>query len=123
MISATAKSPTITGIRILREAAIGVELDALAHGAADQLVDRLSRRLAADIPQRDVDARERRGLDRPAAPERVTVHALPAPFAVARIGADDQLLQVLHRPRQRVGLGRQGAFAQPTRPSSVSTRP
>ena len=45
---------------------VGVERDLVAHGAAQQFIDRQAEHLAANVPQRDVDgadafARPRRG--------------------------------------------------------------
>jgi len=101
--------PELDGVG--READVGVKPDPLPHRTAQQLIHGLIRNLAADVPQRHVHARERGSLDRPAAPVSVAVHPLPEIFRVERARAKDELFQVLDRPLDAVGLGRQRALA------------
>src|SRR3546814_2331988 len=83
-------APKLRGI--LRQPDIGIKLDAVSNSAAGQPIDRLAGAFSANVPEGDVDARQRRGLNRATPPERMAVHALPAPLRIARIGANDQLL-------------------------------
>ena len=50
--------------------------------------------LAANIPQGHIDAGERTGLDRAAAPIGMAVHALPDPLDPFGIGTQDELLEI-----------------------------
>ncbi len=78
-----------------------VGLDAVAPLAAQQLDHRLALGLALDVPQRDVDAAD--GVDRRAAPAEVVgrvVHAVPQPFDVAGVLAEQHRAQA---PRLGVG--------------------
>ena len=60
----------------------------VAHQAAEQLVDRDVERLALDVPQRDVDGRERRPGDTVMREEEPADHALPEVLDPHRVFAD-----------------------------------
>ena len=87
---------------------IGVGRQALAHAAAEQLVDGPVQRLADDVPHGDLDRADRAVQDRPAARELVAEHGLP---------------QALDRER-RAGRSRgaRPAGGSPPRPPSPAIR-
>ncbi len=98
----------------LAAAEVAVEPDVVAHRAAPQLVAGHAVHLAEDVPQRDVDAADRRAADDPAAvPEVLAEHHLPEVLDPRRILADDQVGEILDRPhdRPRVPLERRLAPA------------
>src|SRR5262249_46635067 len=72
---------------------------------------RLAPGFSADVPQRHVDARHGRRLDRPAPPIPVAVHPLPEEFAVERILAEDEFLEISDRADDATGFARQRALA------------
>ena len=84
-----------------------VDADAVARGAAQQFVHRHPERLALDVPQRLIDARQRAGEDRAAAVERVAVNRLPVMHHATGILTDQVRLDFLHRlgTRQRAPFG------------------
>ena len=93
---------------------VGVEQDVVAHLAAEQLVDRLAQHLAADVPQRDVDAADHvgRGAARAGVGERAE-RLVPEPLDLRRVLADQQLVELADDARDSaVGdPGRRGDLA------------
>src|ERR1043165_1583645 len=71
---------------------VTVDADAIADLAAEQVPHRRAKRLALDVPQRQVDAGDRAGAD--GARHSVThdrrIHLLPEPLEVSRVFADQQ---------------------------------
>ena len=101
-----------------------VGADALVADGAEQLADRLARRLALEVPERDVEAADR--VDRDAAPADVVdaaVHLVPEPLDVVRVLAEQELAQAV-RDRVRArgvdergdGLGRRVDLADAGEP-------
>ena len=81
--------------------AVGVDADPVADLAAKKRVDRLSGRLADDVPARDLDRGDGGHVDLPAVGVHVTDHPLEEPLDVVRIEADVGLLELLDRGRDR----------------------
>ena len=81
------------------------------RGAAQQPVHRHPQRLAADVPQRLVDGRNRRAHHRSGAIEAVYVHRLPDVLHLHRVGADDEVAEVLDAGHVGAGLAFQRALA------------
>jgi hypothetical protein len=73
-----------------------VDLDAVAHLAAEQLVDRHAERLALDVPERLVDAGDRTHQDRAASVEIAAVHRLPEVVDARRVLPDQLAGELLH---------------------------
>ena len=72
-----------------------VEQDVVAHPPAEQLIDRHAQHLAADVPQRDVDAAD--AMARGAAASHVgeaAEHLVPDLLDVGRIVADQQVVEL-----------------------------
>ena len=93
---------------------VGVERDLVAHRAAQQLVDRLAERLAADVPQRDVDgAHAFHGGAAAAHVGEAAEQLVPEPLDVRRILAGDDRADLLQHRAQRAvrDLGRRGDLA------------
>jgi hypothetical protein len=95
--------------RVVAVAAVGVEPDPVAELPAEQPVDRLARRLPGEVPQRQLDPRERdhehprlRAGEDLAAPQ-----LLPAPLHVARVLPEQQRREELDHPDDaaRAGVG------------------
>ena len=105
--------------RISRKAQVGIKANALAHCPAKEFIERQPGGFAPNIPQRHINAGERRRLDRPTAPVAMAIHTLPTPFGVQRVSAEDQLFQVFDRSLDAVRFGWQGAFAPPNQPRLV----
>ena len=87
-----------------------------AHAAriqrtAQQMVHRHPERLAANIPQRLVDGRNRRPHHRSRAIEAVHVHRLPGVLHLHRIAADDEIAEVFDAGHDRAGFAFQRALA------------
>ncbi len=74
----------------------GIDLDLVAHLAAEQRMDRLSQRLALDVPQRLVDAGNRAHVDGAAAIEAGAVHDVPVVLDQEGILADQIVFQLMH---------------------------
>ena len=77
--------------RLIGHQGAGIGLHLVAPGAAEQRMDGLARRLAGDVPERDLDAAD--GMDRrppPAVIERALVHLLPEPADLQRVLPDQQ---------------------------------
>ena len=62
---------------------------AFARAPAQQLIQRLIRHLAEDVPQRDVDRRDRRHGHRTAAPICPAIEELPDVLDAPRVAADE----------------------------------
>ena len=94
---------------------VRVEQDVVAHLAAEQLVDRLAQHLAANVPQRDVDAADHVG--RRAARTGVGERAerlVPKPLDLRRVLADQQLVELADDARDgAVGDLRRGRDLAP----------
>src|SRR5262245_29827291 len=75
--------------------------DLIAYAAAQQVVDRDAQRLAFDIPQRDIDRRDRRHQDALGREEAPAGEPLPDMLDPRRILADQQWLEVLDRADHR----------------------
>src|SRR4029079_4982271 len=77
---------------------MAVHQHAFARAATEQLVTRLVRHLAEDVPQRDVDRRDRGHRHRAATPVRAAIEKLPGVLDATAIAADevrhDVVLQV-----------------------------
>ena len=58
------------------------------HAPAEQVVDRLPQRLAADVPEREFDRRDGAVEDRAAARVLVAIHRLDQPLDIERRGAE-----------------------------------
>ena len=78
----------------LEAGAAGVEVTvgAVAHLAAEQLVERQAGALTLDVPQRDVDAAHRIEQDRAVAPVRAHVARLPDVLDLVDVAADQERL-------------------------------
>src|SRR5581483_10111109 len=72
----------------LRSAGMGIDTDAVARRAAEQLIDWNTEGFSLDIPERLVDAAERAGQDRSAAVKRMPVDRLPMMRDPARVLAN-----------------------------------
>ena len=68
--------------------AVGVGGNFGAHRAAEQIEDRLSQRLAADVPEGELDRRNSAVEDRPAARILVAIHRLDEALDLERRGAE-----------------------------------
>src|SRR5215469_13391791 len=83
----------------------------VARLAAEQLVDRHTKRLALEVPQRGVDAADCAQQNWSTAPESAPVHVLPDVFDRERVTADDELLQMLVCAEDAMIATAQTAFA------------
>ena len=79
--------------------------------AAQQLVDRHSERLAANIPQRLIDARYRGSHHRTGAIEGVNVHRLPDVLDLHRIRADQKVAEIVDAGHDGAGFAFERALA------------
>ena len=70
----------------------------LAAGAAEKLVDRNAEPFPEDVPQRDVDRRERGGGDLAPFEVGAAIHRLPEVLDAARILADQKAAEMLQHP-------------------------
>jgi hypothetical protein len=80
-----------------RGAGVGIDSDALAGRAAEQLIDRHTEQLSLDIPERLIDTAQRRGQDRATTIEGVAIDRLPVMGDIARILADQIGLHLADR--------------------------
>ena len=80
----------VFGFDEIAPARMGVGQRALARLAAEQRVDRQSGAFAFDVPERDVDTRQRGHQDRPAAPVRAPKQHLPDVFDAVGVAPDQQ---------------------------------
>ena len=71
----------------------------------------MPRIFAANVPQRLVDAGDRRADHRTGAVEAVDVHRLPVMLDLHRILADEELAEILDAGDHRAGLAFERAFA------------
>ena len=94
-------------------AGMGVDANLVPRRAAEQLIHRHAEPFALDVPQRLVDAAQRRGQDRPAAVERVPVNRLPVVHHGARILAHQVWLNFLDRRGASQGAAFGDRLAQP----------
>src|SRR5699024_9335315 len=69
---------------------VGVAEQTGAGGAAEQLVQRLTRLLRGDVPQRHVDRGDRAHRHRAAAPVRAAVEVLPGRLDLGLVAADQR---------------------------------
>jgi len=82
--------------------AVGVDPDAVAAGAAEQIVDRLATRLADDVPERLLDAGERRiELERAAPDREVLIGHLGDVLDLERIAPDNVAADLLDQGQDR----------------------
>ena len=81
--------------------AIGVAEDAVAHPAAEKLMDRRAERLAEDVPAGDLDRGDHGAVDVAAVERDAVEHALGKRADAQRILADDEMLELAD-----AGLGR-----------------
>ena len=86
------------------EAEMGVGAQMVAHLAAEQAPHRHAERLAENVPQRDLDAADRRHAFDAEAPEAVPRHDLVALLDVAGILPDQQRLEIFERADDGAGL-------------------
>ena len=70
----------------------------LTAGAAEKLVDRHAEPFAEDVPERDVDRRERGGGDLAALEVGAAIHRLPEVLDAARVFADEEAAEMLQHP-------------------------
>ncbi len=84
---------------------------AVIERPAQQFVNGFAEDLAADVPQRHVDTRDRRTQHRAGAVEAVHVHGLPEVLHSHRILPDDGVAEVLDGLHRRPGLALQGGLA------------
>ncbi len=93
--------------------AVGVDADLVAELAAHQFVDRHAQRLALEIPERDLDAGQRRDqrAARAAVEDMRPAHLLKDGVDGKRVAADELLFQVADDGNRL--LAAVDAFAQP----------
>ena len=90
--------------------AIGADL--IAHRPAPQLAARHAQRLAENIPQGQVDARDRRRADDAVTvPKVLAIHHLPEVLDPRRVLADEELRQIFDGADDRTGVPFQRRFA------------
>src|SRR5687768_11325589 len=76
----------------------GKALHPLTAGAAQELVDRHAEPFPEDVPQRDIDRRERGGSDLATLEVRAAIHRLPEVLDAARVFADEEAAEMLQHP-------------------------
>ena len=97
--------------RFVAVAAVGVEPNAIAELAAEHTVERLARGLGGEIPEGDLDAAQRDQEDARlrAREDVIAAELFPAMFDIARILADELLLELRDEADDRccagVGIG------------------
>src|SRR3954447_2822465 len=82
--------------RVFHALGLAVALDAVARGAAEEVIDGDSQGLALDVPHGDVDRAERGGEHDVAAVERVSIDRLPVVCRTACVLADEVGLDLLN---------------------------
>ncbi|NJN84302.1 MAG: hypothetical protein HC802_19840, partial [Caldilineaceae bacterium] len=95
---------------------VGVDLDAVAQRTAQQLVDGHAQRLAGQIPECLVDARDRAGQDWAAAVKRVFVVCLPVVDDAGRVLADEIVGHFVDGRGHRACAALHHGFAQADQP-------
>ena len=80
--------------------AVGVAEHAVAHPAAEELVDRHAERLAEDVPAGDLDRGDDGAVDMAAVERDAVEHALGERGDPPRVLADREVLELVH-----AGLG------------------
>ena len=90
-------------------------------GPAEQLVDRHPEDLAANVPQRLVDAGDRRADHRTGAIEAVDVHRLPVMLHLHRVLADQELAEIFDAGDHGGGLAFERSLAPADEPLLVSS--
>ena len=93
------------------DAPVGVDAQPVAHVAAQQRVDGHAIVLARDVPERLVDARERRHQHVAAAEKGGAVDVLPVVLDAQRVLADQVLGELLHGSPGALGLALQRGLA------------
>src|SRR5205823_7827008 len=107
---ATVDDPPCGGVELLGRSLYGVppvrvRLDPVAHGAAEEPVDRLVERLACDVPAGRLDAGDARHRDLPGARVVVAHHPADEIFDLERVGSEHMVGRGLGEiPEQRVGV-------------------
>ena len=91
--------------------AIGVAEHAVAHPAAEQLVDRHAEALAEDVPAGDLDGGDHGAMDVAAVERDAVEHALGQRVDAARILPDREMLQLVHAGFGGLDEAVQRAFA------------
>jgi hypothetical protein len=81
-----------------------IDADLVAHLAAQKTPDRQALILAEDVPQRQLDAGDRAHADGAQTPEGMLAQDADGLLDVARIGADQQRLEILDRADHGLGL-------------------
>ena len=87
------RAALVDGVHVA-EAEMGVGAQMVAHLAAEQAPDRHAEGFPEDVPQRDLDARDRRHAVDAEPPEAVARHDLVALLDVAGVLPDQQRLEV-----------------------------
>ena len=88
------------------------------EGATQEPVHRQAEQLAAEIPERLVDPRDRRADDRPSSVEAVHIHRLPVVLDLDWITTDQEVAEVIHASDDRARLAFEGALT-PANDASV----
>ena len=108
----------LLGRRAAREPSIAVQLESIVEFAAEQLIDRQAKRLALNIPQRDVDtAHQRRHKAERAQRVEVRVQLVPDVLDARRILAHQQRPQPARRRGHERALRPARHLAQAANPS------
>ncbi len=109
-----AASPKLSGVYAIR--VIVAAHTAWIERAAEELVYRDAQRFSANIPQRLVDGRNCRAHNRSRAIKTVHVHRLPDVLHLHRIGADDEITEIVDTGHRRAGLAFKRTFAPTDKP-------
>jgi hypothetical protein len=88
-----------------------IDTDTVAHGSAQQLVDRHAVKLALDVPERLFDTAEGTGQNRSAAIKRAAVEDLPVAVDLERVLADQVFFHLVHGCGDRPGTALDDRFA------------
>ena len=83
---------------------MGVHAQPIAHGAAEELMDRLAEVLAGDVPERLVDSRECRHHHRTTAVEGAAIEELPVVLDPERVTADEHVGHLVDRGHSAASL-------------------
>ena len=93
------------------EAEMRIDPYAVAHAPAEQPPHRNRKRLAQDIPERDLDSGDSAHADDAEAPEAVLLHDLDELLDVARIASDHERREILDRACDGARFPLEGRFA------------